>query len=425
MSFNVGMPMLGLKRENAKGKHAGNLRRILDEAGTERYSATKSFDPAKSERNLHLGSYASGEEAYAAIMDEIDDYEVEYKKTSYRGRGLRSDATVAFALIIKPEGDWINKQPPEVQEQFFFDSYEVLCELGVLSGDAVRMRERHLDEASPHEHVIAMGYDEDGRLAGSRIVNLKTFKKLNRDYPKLMQKRGWEVNELKAYDAEAVKNMTPEEASEYKEQHRAKRERHHGLSANEYAAMKDAEQALEVAKQANEIRRNIEEEIAELEPKQKQAKKDIKEAEKKLRDAREADFQTYSLARDIEASMGMAKSARPLSEVVEELEQRYQEMDELSRRIATATERLSQKEQKANQLLGDLEEAKREQPSSKESWMLNWLREKVPKAYAACEKAYETFKKKTDLLRRRKLEVFSDLIELEQRQNAQEHYEKQ
>lgn len=431
MSFNVGMPMLGLKRGSAKGKHAGNLRKILDEMGTERYSATKSFDPSKSEDNIHLGQYASGEEAYAAIMSEIEDYEVEYKKTSYRGRGLRADATVAVALIVKPEGDWINEQPPEVQEKFFSDSYEVLCELGVINADAVRMRERHHDEASPHEHIAFMGYDKDGKLAGSRIVNLKTFKKLNRDYPKLMRERGWEVNELKAYDAEAVKDMTPEEAAAYKAEHIEKKHKRHGLSANEYAAMKETErlnaEVNEMIGDLEDVQERVQEaqgELDSLEPKRRQAKKDIEDAEKMKKEARDADYEIYCLARNVEASMGMPKSARPLSEVIKEAEQRYREMEEVSQKIATATERLAQKEQKANQLLDDLEEAKQEQPSSKESWMLNWLREKVPKAYAACEKAYEAFKRKTDSFRQRKREIFGLAEELEQKQQVQDHHEK-
>lgn len=53
------------------------------------------------------------------------------------------------------------------------------------------MREHHMNEGAPHhEHYLCMAYDENGKLAGSRIVNLKTFAKLNRDYPKLIQKRG-------------------------------------------------------------------------------------------------------------------------------------------------------------------------------------------------------------------------------------------
>lgn len=66
----------------------------------------------------------------------------------------------------------------------------MLRELGVVKDRDVRMRERHIDEGVPHEHIIAMAYDKDGKLAGLRVVNLKTFAKLNRDYPKKMQEEG-------------------------------------------------------------------------------------------------------------------------------------------------------------------------------------------------------------------------------------------
>lgn len=60
----------------------------------------------------------------------------------------------------------------------------------LFTDESLIMRERHMNEGAPHEHYLCMAYDENGKLAGSRIVNLKTFAKLNRDYPKLIQKRG-------------------------------------------------------------------------------------------------------------------------------------------------------------------------------------------------------------------------------------------
>lgn len=314
MGIKVGMPMLKLKRGAASGKHAGSLRAIAMEAGEERASKTKNLDPSKSDLNLHLGPYSKGWDATQAIEEEVADYETEYRKTSYLHRGLRSDAAVAIALIIKPDGEWINSQTPQEQERFFSDSYDVLCELGVVRERDVRMRERHLDEGVPHEHIISMAYDKDGKLAGSRVVNLKTFAKLNRDYPKKMQEKGWPVDELKAYDPEAVKDMTDDEKRAYKEEHiQNKQTKRHGLSANEYAAMKEAEKANELRhaledenqRLTDEVNEKIgdledvqervadaEDELAELEPKHAQAKKDIEDADKKKHEVFET---TYAL----------------------------------------------------------------------------------------------------------------------------------
>ncbi len=314
MGINVGMPMLKLKRYGRSGKHAGNLKAIVMEAGEERASKTKNLDPTRSDLNLHLGPYSKGWDAVQAIEEEVADYETEYVKTSYLHRRMRSDAAVAVAFIVKPDGEWINSQTPEDQERFFSDSYDVLCELGIVKEKDVRMRERHLDEAAPHEHIISMAYDKNGKLAGSRIVNLKTFAKLNRDYPKKMQEKGWPVDELKAYDPEAVKDMTDEEKKAYKEELiKKKQAKKHGLSANAYAAMKDAEKANELRhaledenqrlndevneklgdlEDVQELVADAKEELAELEPKRTQAKKDIEDAKEKKQEVFDA---VYSL----------------------------------------------------------------------------------------------------------------------------------
>lgn len=122
----------------------------------------------------------------------------------------------------------------------------------------VRMRERHLDEGAHYEHIISMLYDKDGKLAVLRVVNLKTFAKLSRDYPKKMQEKGWSVDELKAYDPEAVKGVTDDEKRAYKEEYiQNKQTKRHGLSANEYAAMKEAEKM-------NELRHALEDENQRL-----------------------------------------------------------------------------------------------------------------------------------------------------------------
>lgn len=319
MGIKIGMPMLKLKRGAASGKHAGNLRAIAMEAGEERASKTKSLDPSRNDLNLHLGPYSKGWDAMQAIEDEVAAYEVEYKKTSHLGRGLRSDAAVAVAFIVKPDGEWINSKTPEEQERFFSDSYEVLRELGIVNDEDVRMRERPLDEGAPHEHIISMAYDKDGELAESRVVNLKTFGKLNRDYPKRMCERGWPVDELKAYDPEAVKDMADEEKKAYKEERiRDKEQRQHGLSANEYAAMRDAERAnklrhaLEGENQRlnaevnekicdlGDVRERVEQaegELAELEPKRAKAKNEIEEA-------KEQKHAVFEVAYALKSAMG-------------------------------------------------------------------------------------------------------------------------
>lgn len=333
MGFNVGMPVLKLKRgAAAKGNEnrRGNLRKILCEAGTERYSKTKTVARELSETNEHLGPYSSGVEAYDAILEEVKTYEGEMRKTSYKGRGLRSDAVLAFSLIVKPEKEWIDAQTPEDRKRFFKDSYDTLCEIGILKEDAVRMRERHRDEAAEHEHIIAMSYNDKGELKGKDVVNLKMYKKLNRDYPKRMREKGWEVNELKAYDEEAVKNMTDEEKKAYKEEHIARKAARKSLAPNEYMAMKDAERANELRhaledenqRLTSEVNEkigdlddvqgrvaNAEDELAELEPKRARAKKEIEDADK-------TKYEAFSAVRDLCELTGQNVISTPAQEII-------------------------------------------------------------------------------------------------------------
>lgn len=382
MGFNVGMPMLKLKRGVASGKHAGNLQKILMEAGEERASATKTFDPSKSDLNIHLGEYSKGWDACMAIEDEVKEYEEEYKRTSYRGRGLRSDAAIAFAFIIKPESEWINAQTPEEQERFFSDSYEALKELGIIKEDDIRMRVRHMDEGAPHEHIISMAYDKNGKLAGSRLVNLKTFALLNRDYPKKMQELGWDVNELKAYDPEAVKNMTDEEKKAYKEDSiKKKLEKQHGLSANAYIAMKETEKA-------NELRHEIEAEIADLEPKRRQVKQELDKAEVRKTEIEKATynagFKAHTLARDIEQAMKQPKSHKLLNEVVEDAETYFKQIDIRAKELYEREHNLNTREKsfvkEQSEIIRHIELAQKAISSSKktatiEEWSLGFIKQ--------------------------------------------------
>lgn len=293
MGFKVGMPMLGLKMSNSavSGKHAGSLRAIALEEGTERASATKTFDPEKSYLNQHLGPYSSGEEADAAIRAEVKAYSD--AQVAEGKRKVRNDATVAWALIVKPDSEWMNQQDEETQNRFLDDSFKVLCDLKIFRPEDVRMRERHADEFALHDHILGMAYDKNGRLAGSRVVNVKTFGKLNSEFPKRMRALGWDVDDCAVYDPQEVKNieddatLTEEQKAEkiqaYKDEcNEKKNEKPHGLSANDYMEWKEAQKkkdaALEKAEKANELRKDIESEIAELEPKRKHANERIKKA---------------------------------------------------------------------------------------------------------------------------------------------------
>ena len=387
MGFNVGMPMLGLKRGKAKGKHTGNIRSIVEEMGEERFSTSSTLDRSRSKDNLYFGDYRSGRECVEAKLQEVDDYEIEYKKTSYRGRGLREDATVAVAFIVKPDSQWINMQPDEDIDRFFEDVHECLTELKVISPETERMRVRHLDEGAPHEHYAIMAYNDEGILKGSDIVNLKTLKKLNQSLPRLMKKRGWDMNELMAYDVDAVKDMTEEEKAEYKAKHIVNKRKRHGLSTNEYIADQEAERL-----------ENIHDQIARLEPKRNKVKQELADAEAKQevvkKETFDAGYKAHNLARDIAQVLGQTTTRRELDEVLEDAEERFKTIIKREVTLSDKEAQIANKElfaqQKLNEvttLLSDVKDASTT-ASNKEQWMIDWIKSHAPKAYTACESAY-------------------------------------
>jgi len=266
MSFNVGMPMLALKRNGKKGKkikgtHSGSLGGILLEMGEERITHSVTYDSSKSHLNdYHLNSedypnlYSSGKECLEVIENELNEYELEYRKTSYKGRGLRADQTVCIGLIVKPEHSWVCSQSPETLELFEKDTLEILTKLGVLKPRNVRMLVAHNDEGGVsnekgfHLHICQMAYNDDGVLRGSDIMKLGTYAKLNREYPSLMRERGWDINTLQSYDLDATKDMNKEQLKSYKDNHRKTRDaKKHGRSTNQYIKEKKVESLRELA----------------------------------------------------------------------------------------------------------------------------------------------------------------------------------
>lgn len=430
MGFKVGMPVLKLKnaksggKNRGKSKNSGNLKSILGEAGTERWSATKTLDRSLSSTNEHLGPYSSGEEAYEAIMAEVEEYSEAYK--AEHGRGVRKDAVLAFAMIVKPPAEVVNAMTPEERARFFKDSYDTLVELNVLSDDNVRMRERHRDEGGEHEHIISMAYDKDGKLNGKKVVSLGMFKKLNKEFPKRMQEKGWDVEECDVYDEEAVKSMTPDEADAYKAEHRAKKAKQ-GLSANEYIALKHAEEAeqravdaYDMVRQETDLERcsvhvdaqdvydeSIIEAYAEMEPKRKAADKRIAEADAREEAAQESEARAKSL--NSQVGLMTVQMNRMMYPDPDEYKKHLWNPDydsaasfrdfnafvsnqgEVAKQNARQAQANVREQERLAQLADDIKAVSAEADSvpEKTGWMVGWIQQHAPKVYAAAQSAYE------------------------------------
>lgn len=441
MGFKVGIPTMKLKVVKSGGKNAikskekniGDMRSILGEAGTERWSASKTLDRSRSADNEHLGPFSSGQEAYDAIMEELARYN-ETRRAEGK-RAARKDATVAFAMIVHPPAEVMNAMTPEDRARFFKDSYDTLLALNVLSEDNVRMRERHRDEGGEHEHIISMAYDADGNLNGKKVLSLTTFKKLNKEFPKLMRQKGWDVEECEVYDQEAVKSMTPEEADAYKAEHRAKKVKQ-GLSANEYIALKHAEEAeqravdaYDMVRQETDLERcsvhvdaqevydeSIIEAYAEMEPKRKAVDKRMAEADAREKAAQESEARAKSLKNQVGyMTVDMKKIMYPDPEEYEK--HRYHGTEEeiissfgafVSEQGEAAKQNVEQKRQNEIQAQANVREQERlaqladditavsaeaDSVPEKTGWMMRWIRQNAPRTYAAAQSAYEKYVK--------------------------------
>lgn len=273
MGVTVGMPMFALKAsakackskrgrgKNGTGKHAAPLRQIVEEAGEERYSRTKTFDPSRTPLNGHYGKYASGVEAADAMLAEAQAYSD--AQVAAGGKKLRKDAVLAVNLIVKPHGDWMNQQPRAEQERFLDDAHMVLVEMGVMP-EQPEQWERHRDEAVLHDHYTWMAYDANGKLAGSKLVDVKMFNRLNAEFPQRMRELGWPVDNLTIDPAEYAQ-MSDEEKAVYNEERKQKKAAHpNGQDANDYMARREREKAAENLQAVEDLRAEMEAGIARV-----------------------------------------------------------------------------------------------------------------------------------------------------------------
>lgn len=269
MSFKVGTPTLALKMTKVKQfseKKHGLAEKILEEAGEERYSRSRTFDRSRAGLNDYSGGmFSSGSDAFEYVQKVWAEADEVHRANSKSHRGLRKDKDVAFALIVKPPAEWANEQDAETLERFFKDYHDEMTAAGIFKDENVLIRARHRDEAGEHEHYVFMldrtpeGDLGDGlnfwykaRRKGDR--NSSFHDMLNHDIPRAMQARGWDVAECideDAYDAEKAAGMTPEERDAYSAECVAKKKsKRHGQSVNEYIADKRAEEANDAAEKA-------------------------------------------------------------------------------------------------------------------------------------------------------------------------------
>lgn len=195
------------------------MRAVFCEGLEERWGTDPDIDRSRTPLNEYTGEYRSGQALTAAITAEAEAYSKEQRQQGKRG--LRSDAIIGWAAIVKPPAEWINSLSPEQRKSFFDDSREIMYDLmghDEKGRSNIRATVLHHDEAGDHEHFYGATKTEDGRFCGKDLINLKLFRKFNCEYPRRMREKGWDVDDCTVYDPEKVAGMTESQAKEYKQE---------------------------------------------------------------------------------------------------------------------------------------------------------------------------------------------------------------
>lgn len=248
MGFGVGITTLKLSNKpssKARKSRTGKLRSVACECLEERYGRDPDIDRSLTPTNTYSGEYRSGVDLTEQLTQEANEYSARRKASG--GRALRSEAAIAYSVIVKPDLAAVVNMTPQQRDQFFRDSQEILDEI---FQSRCRARVRHRDEKddltgqiSEHEHSIYDGFTPDGRLCVDDLVNPRIWKRINTEYPAKMREKGWAVDDCDLYD-EARAEKDPA----YKAEREARR-KDRGLTSAEFK--RKARKAAQDARQAD------------------------------------------------------------------------------------------------------------------------------------------------------------------------------
>ena len=107
-----------------------------------------------------------------------EDYHIKECSGSYRelitkriqevGCKVRKDSVVMQDCLALASPDWINKLTLEEQKEFFRHAYRFFAEK--FGEDNIISAVVHMDETTPHMHLIFVPITEDGRLSSKKLI---------------------------------------------------------------------------------------------------------------------------------------------------------------------------------------------------------------------------------------------------------------
>lgn len=294
MGWKCTPQLTGLVRGEPKAgqKHRSNAERIIAEAGKERVSKSDTLDKDRSYLNRYTG-FESGYDCLNYITKEADEYrqEVTGKGGTKHYRKLREDAIIGYAIIYNPPEEICSSWTDEEYTKFYEDSRDVMEQIcpDIFRRDTIVMSAEHHDEGtitdpskiSRHIHDIGIPKSKDGRYCGTKI-DAKLCADINKNYPKLMREKGWDIDDLDCTDWDKYNSD-----EEYRAERKSKQKS--GKSVNEYLANKMRQQIKENEELSETLKNAISEalELAEDKDKLEQEKEQIEGEKERLRVERE------------------------------------------------------------------------------------------------------------------------------------------
>lgn len=140
------------------------------------------IDPTKT----HLNKDLHGEDDrtyYMRVKDRIAELDLP--------KAVRKDAVTMCGFVATSDKEFFDKLPQSEQDRFFKESHDFLKnrygEKNIVASKV------HYDETTPHLHCYIVPVTEDGRLSAKNVFTRSELRKLQTEYHKHMNDKGFEL----------------------------------------------------------------------------------------------------------------------------------------------------------------------------------------------------------------------------------------
>ena len=269
--MKVGIPVMkcSLNPSNTINKKTGKKSQTCpvdlawQEMNDERIGRDMDIDSDMTHLNVWMEG-SSSDDVVQIVQAKID--EINRIKRENGKRALRKDAVSVIEVIEKPNIEYMSELSYEEKVKFLNNSHDTFKQLIHEWNPKWTILEsvQHHDEfggLSAHNHNLIMLTTEDDKglptMNAFKEVNLKFYSYVNKNYPKMMRKRGYEVEDVRTYDM-----LTEQEKME-----RKLNPQQHGVDSYTYKKRKkeEMERQLEQLKiKSEEMDANLKNTILEI-----------------------------------------------------------------------------------------------------------------------------------------------------------------